>query len=231
MSLSLANHELSRAAPDFDRLARVYRWMEWLTFGPYLWFCRRFFLNSLGRYRHALVLGDGDGRFTARLLTCNPTIRVDAVDASSAMLSELLRNAGLHRGRVRTHLADLREWTLPESDYDLVVTHFFLDCLSTDEVAFLAWRVRSHISPRAIWLVSEFNEPGGWFGRVMARPLISFLYRSFGILTGLKVHSLPDHDRTLEAAGFGLKEQRHFLGGLLVSQIWESISNHLPITK
>src|SRR6185437_1080687 len=57
--------------PKFDRLARVYRWMEWLSFGPYLSRCRRAFLPQLRDARRALVLGDGDGRFTAALLRRN----------------------------------------------------------------------------------------------------------------------------------------------------------------
>jgi hypothetical protein len=207
--------------PDFDRLAWTYRWMEWLTFGPWLRRCRCFFLDELGQCRHALILGDGDGRFAARLLARNPAIRVDAIDASRAMLSQLMRRAGRHRHRVTTHLADLRAWT-PESEYDLVVTHFFLDCLSTEDVGILARRVRSHVLPNAVWVVSEFNEPAGWLGRVAARPLISVLYWCFGLLTGLKVRRLPDHHKALTNAGFALTRRHPSLGGLLMSEVWEA---------
>ena len=79
--------------PDFNRLARCYRWLERLTFGDALWRCRCAFLDETRSSRVALALGDGDGRFTARLLEVNPTIHVDAVDSSDAMLRELLRNA------------------------------------------------------------------------------------------------------------------------------------------
>lgn len=231
MSLSLYNRTLPSAEPGFDCLARVYRWMEWLTFGPFLSRCRNFFLNDLKYCRRALVLGDGDGRFTARLLAHNPEIRVDAVDGSASMLSELLRRTGSDRSRVAIRRADLRGWTPRESAYDLVVTHFLLDCLSPDEVALLVRRVRPRISPHAVWLVSEFRVPAGWFGHIVARPLIRFLYWSFGLLTGLKVRCLPDHDKELAGAGFALKREHHSLCGLLVSQIWESSPNHLLSAK
>ena len=221
MSLSPSSPAPIAPAPNFDSLARVYRWVEWLSFGPALARSRRFFLSELGECRHALVLGDGDGRFTARLLEHNREIRVDAVDASPAMLSELRRRAGPHRGRVETHLADVRAWTPPEMDYDLVVTHFFLDCLSTDEAANLARRAHSCMAPRGFWLVSEFNEPAGWFGRIVAGPLISFLYRSFGLLTGLKIRRLPDHRQALADTGFALMRRHSSLGGLLVSELWK----------
>jgi SAM-dependent methyltransferase len=126
------NNDPSVGTPNFNRLAGPYRWMERLTFGPCLAWCRFAFLARAASCRHALVLGDGDGRFAARLLRANPHIHIDAVDASSSMLRALNENAGPHAARVRTHLADARQWhPAAGSPYDLVVTHFFLDCLTT----------------------------------------------------------------------------------------------------
>ena len=98
------------APPNFNRLARIYRWMELASFGPWLWWCRCTFLDSLPGCRRALVIGDGDGRFTARLLRANPAVQIDAVDASTAMLASLLRRAGSDTYRVRTYCADARQW-------------------------------------------------------------------------------------------------------------------------
>jgi ubiquinone/menaquinone biosynthesis C-methylase UbiE len=216
-------HSAARAeAPDFNRLARVYRWMEWLSFGPWLWQCRCAFLSDLKFSRRALILGDGDGRFTARLLHENPSVLTDAVDASSAMLSQLVRRCGPTAARVRPNLADARAFMPPSRDYDLIVTHFFLDCLTSTEVASLAVRLREHVTPGAAWLVSEFAIPQGWFGRVVARPVVAILYRIFGILTGLKVRRLPNHREALTQAGFALRKNRQWLCGLLVSELWTS---------
>ncbi len=207
--------------PDFDRLALIYRWMEWLTFGPFLWRCRCAFLDRLGHYGRALVLGDGDGRFTARLLAHNPAVLVDAVDASPAMLSELARRSGPHRGRVQIQIADIRAWEPSPTTYDLVVTHFFLDCLAPDDIESLARRLRSHLRPDAAWVVSEFNLPANRFGRFISGSLIALLYRAFGLLTGLTVRTLPDHRKVLAQSGFILKHQQKWLRGLLVSEWWE----------
>ena len=120
--------------PNFNRLARVYQGLEVVSFGPFLRLCRCAFLPALNSSRRALVLGDGDGRFTARLLRACPNLTIDAVDASSAMLQSLLRRAGPHAPRLRTFLADIRRFQPPNPPYDLIVTHFFLDCLTTAEV-------------------------------------------------------------------------------------------------
>jgi hypothetical protein len=62
--------------PNFDRIARPYRWLEYLTLGRSLERAREVFLPLLKDRRQALILGDGDGRFTARLLaqTLSPSV-------------------------------------------------------------------------------------------------------------------------------------------------------------
>jgi hypothetical protein len=219
--------------PNFNRLARLYPWIELATFGPSLTRCRFTFLPELRVSRSAIVLGDGDGRFTARLLSENPLIQIDAVDASESMLRALKRNAGIDSARVRIHRADARTWQPPSPPYDLIVTHFFLDCLTTDEIAALAARLHSSLTPSALWVVSDFAVPPGRFGWLIARSLITGLYLAFGLLTGLSVRRLPDHRNALRQAGFALLRQHPRLGGLLVSELWQPPANlsKLPHTR
>jgi SAM-dependent methyltransferase len=243
------------AAPNFDRLAGVYRWMEALSFGGWLWRCRCAFLGEMCSARRALVVGDGDGRFTARLLEKNRAVLVDAVDISPAMLEALVRRAGKDsmpqglkpladlrlvagdkspayhespvcdespacRYRVRALVADVRE-ELPAGDgCDLVVTHFLLDCLTTAEVESLARRVRARVADDAVWVVSEFAIPEGWFGRLVAGPVVGFLYWAFRWMTGLRVRELPDWAGALERAGFVRRRSQAWLRGLLLSEVW-----------
>lgn len=213
--------ESTRAA-NFNRLARLYRWMEYASFGPWLWWCRCAFLFEFRNCRRAAILGDGDGRFTARLLVANPFIEIDAVDASEAMLRSLMRRAGPHAQRIRTRCGDARNWQPNGQPYDLIVTHFFLDCLTTAEVRTLAMKMRGCAAPAAQWVVSEFAAPEGWFGRAVARPIIWLLYRAFGLLTGLAVRRLPDHCAALREAGFALEKRRTWIGGLLASELWRA---------
>lgn len=210
----------SERPPDFDRLATIYRWMEYASFGPWLWRCRCEFLCDLRGCRYAAVLGDGDGRFTARLLATNSVVQVDAVDTSEAMLRSLARRAGAEAGRIRLNRADARHWQPSVQVYDAVITHFFLDCLTTDEVRNLAKKTRGSVSGTAVWVVSEFAVPEGWFMRRLGGAVVSLLYRVFGLLTGLAPRTLPDYAAALRDAGFMLEQRRTRLGGLLVSELW-----------
>jgi hypothetical protein len=196
--------------------------MEWATFGPFLAKCRQTFLREMQCCRHALILGDGDGRFTAQLLRVNPEIRIDAIDASPAMLLALMQRAGGDSQRLRTRCLDARDWQPSSAKYDLIVTHFFLDCLTTDEVLALANRVRSASAPGAIWGISEFAIPRNLFGRLVAAPVVRALYCAFGLLTGLKIRRLPDYAFALESTGFVPVSRHSWLSGLLSSQLWVS---------
>ncbi|MDE3199527.1 MAG: class I SAM-dependent methyltransferase [Acidobacteriota bacterium] len=206
------------ATPDFDPLARIYRWLEWITFGPCLHRCRIFYLPQMRAARYALVMGDGDGRFTRQLLEANPAIEVHAVDSSREMLDELLKRAGEHAARVRIEQTDARQWK-PESErYDLIATHFFLDCFTTAEVAALIARIREATAPGALWVISDFQIPENTFGTFVAFPIVQFLYFGFRILTGLRTKRLPEYEEALSAAGYTRVERKTLLGGLLFAE-------------
>jgi hypothetical protein len=205
--------------PNFDRIARPYRWLEYLTLGRSLERAREVFLPLLKDRRQALILGDGDGRFTARLLAQNPFIQAEAVDISAAMLHLLRSRCEAHAGRLQTHQASAIAHR-PGVRPDLLVTHFFLDCLTQSELDTLALRLGEALEPGGLWLLSDFRIPRGLM-RAPAWILIRSLYLAFRILTGLRVTSLPDLETTLRRAGLTPIAQQSSLGGILTSQLWQ----------
>lgn len=212
----------STKTADFSPLARIYRWMEWLSFGPLLCRCRNTFLSEMRDRKGALILGDGDGRFTARLLERNAQVRVEAIDASAAMVQQLLTRSAEHIDRVSARVADARGPIFLCGKFDLVVTHFFLDCLTSSEVEELVCEVAQRLETSAVWIVSEFAIPDNLYGCLVARPLVSALYLAFRLLTGLTVRRLPRYDAPLQKAGFFLTQQKKRLFGLLVSEVWQA---------
>ena len=126
------------------------------------------------------------------------------------------------RGRFVLHHADLTEGLPPciqAERFDLVATHFFLDCLSTKQVSELVACVRPLLTGDARWLLSEFDIPTGIL-RLPAAVLVKTLYLSFRLLTGLRISRLPRYRDVLVAQGFARQQQRKLLGGLLVAELW-----------
>jgi ubiquinone/menaquinone biosynthesis C-methylase UbiE len=211
------------SSANFDRVARPYRWLEYMSFGLWLERCRSAQLAHLTGARRALLLGDGDGRFLARLLAANPALTADVVDSSQSMLTILdhrIRRFGPQaRRRICLHHADALEWN-PTGSYDLIVSHFFLDCFLPYQLEQLFDRVLSHARPGARWVISEFAIPRNPFTGCLARGIIGLLYRAFGLLAGLPVRALPQYAPALLRRGVVLSHDRRYLAGLLCSQVW-----------
>ena len=214
------------AQPNFDRIATIYRWAEYPSLGPLLQRTRTRLLDQLGNPRHALVLGDGDGRFLEQLLLRYPQCTAVAVDISAAMLDKLRRRCLRSVPNASARLTTLQRSALeieippdPERKPDLVVTHFLLDCFSQPDVDLLVASIASQLAPGALWLVSDFALPANALVRPFARLYIASLYAAFRLLTGLRVRQLPDPQSALHRAGMRRITRRTLLGGLLYTEL------------
>ena len=217
---------MTPADPNYDILARPYQWLEYLTLGRTLERTRLHYLPTLTHQQNALVLGDGDGRFLSQLLAQNPTLQADAVDTSAAML-QLLRQrceaaTPTAATRLRTHQANALTFTPPTPQkYDLVVTHFFLDCLTQPELDTLVTRITPALAPGALWLLSDFRIPTGSM-RLPAKLFVRSLYLAFRIITGLRTTHLPDHVTPLTNAGLTRTAHHQLLAGILSTELWQT---------
>ena len=192
-----------------DRIARWYRWLEYAGFGRALERRREAFLSDVANARRVLVLGDGDGRALAALLAAAPNAHIDYVDVSARMLQLARQRAGSVRATY--HHGDALTAPLPTAEYDLIVTHFFLDCLDEEDQARLVARVTRAAAPQARWLVSEFRKPG---------LLVGLLYLFFRAATGLRTRRLVDHHPLFQHSGFRLARSESAWRGLLASELW-----------
>jgi len=192
-----------------DSIARWYRWLEYAGFGQALEWRRGAFLRDVGDARRVLALGDGDGRALVELLAAAPGARIDYVDMSARMLELARARAGT--GRVTYVQADALITPLCEAEYDLIVTHFFLDCFDEGDQEMLARRIARAARPQARWVISEFRKPG-W--------LVWWLYVFFRVTTGLRTRRLADHHAALQRHGFRLERSEAAWRGRLASELW-----------
>lgn len=197
--------------------------MEYITFGRALERCRYYFLPAIYGARRVLSLGEGDGRFVTEFLQVNRTAHVEVVEESARMIQltkERVRNIGLEK-QLRAIAMDVRDFEPDAGEYDLVVTHFFLDCLQEDEIVDLLERLRPYLSADCQWLVSEFSA-----GRsVWRKSLIAGLYFVFRVSTHLQVRTLPEYARWLQRSGFELEKRQVFLGRLIYGELWKRRSS------
>jgi ubiquinone/menaquinone biosynthesis C-methylase UbiE len=213
---------MKQAVPNFNPIARPYRWLEYLTLGPTLQQTRLHYLPSLTQEKSALILGDGDGRFLFQLLSQNPHLQADAIDTSTTMLHLLRQRCAPYANRLQTHQTNALTFPPePTKKYDLIVTHFFIDCLTQTDLETLITKITPHLTPQAIWLISDFRIPPTGPMRPIAQAYIRSLYLAFRILTNLRVTALPDHTTPLTRSNFTRIGQHHRLAGLLTTELWQ----------
>ncbi len=203
-----------------DRIARAYRWLEYAAFGYALEKARFDFLAYAADAQRVLILGEGDGRFLARLLEYNRYASVTVIDSSARMI-ELARGRvpASDLSRVRFLHADWRV-LLPSEEFDLVVSHCFLDVLDSCETQAVIAKVSAVLAPGCPWLLSEFQVPEGFFRRLHARLWLRAMYAFFAATTGLRASKLPPYRDYLARCGFAEIDYRERRLGLIRSHVW-----------
>jgi ubiquinone/menaquinone biosynthesis C-methylase UbiE len=213
----------------FDFLARHYRWMEWLLAGGKLQRCRTAFIRDIPPPRHVLMPGEGNGRCLIEMLRAFPAARFTCVDASAKMLAcartRVLAH-GLEDAAVEFIHANALDWQPPAARFDLLVTHFFLDCFRAGQLATLVPRLAAAATPDARWLLADFREPASGLAKWRARWILRAMYFFFRRMTRLPARHLTPPDRFLQRSGFTLRERRLSDWGLLHGDLWERAPVH-----
>jgi SAM-dependent methyltransferase len=220
---------------NFDRLAPHYRWIEGVSAGHKLQSCRTAFLKEIAAPERILIVGEGNGRFLVECRRAWPCARITCVDSSRRMLAlaraRLLR-AGFADAGVDFIHADALDWPAPRAAFDLVVTHFFLDCFPEEQLERVVSLLAEAAAAGAEWLLADFQIPGSGLARWRARLIVGSLYLFFRAATGLPARRLIAPDALLERNGFQLAARRVTDWGLLRSDRWRRASgNYLPNRK
>jgi ubiquinone/menaquinone biosynthesis C-methylase UbiE len=209
---------------SFDTLAPWYRTLEWIAFGDDLQRCRVAFLREIAAPRRVLIVGEGNGRFLCEWLRLHPGVEVDCVDASRRMLR-------LARKRVDRELPDrvecvrflhqdITSWTAPEHYYDVVVTHFVLDCFPEGALAGIIKTLARAATADANWLLADFCAPRNEWARLRARGWLALMYLFFRVTARIEARELVDPTPFMQGEEFALVRQHLFQKGMLKSEMW-----------
>jgi hypothetical protein len=208
---------------NFDRLAAHYHWLEKLFAGGLMQRCRTTFLSRTKNCRHALLVGEGAGKFLVELLRVNPHIQIICVEHCAGMIKQArqrLIREGLDGARVRFQQMDVLHWTPPEEKFDLVVTNFFLDCFRADQLQRLVPLLAKSASADALWLLADFRVPERGWHRWRANAMLTLLYAFFKLTTSLSASRLTPPDNFLKDAGFTLADRRLASFGFVHADLW-----------
>jgi SAM-dependent methyltransferase len=211
---------------SFDALAPHYRWMELVLAGEKLQRCRTAFIRQIAPPENILIWGEGNGRFLLECRRAWPQARIVCADASGRMLA--LAKQRLERNELSTQAieflqADVLQWSPPKDTFDLLVTHFFLDCFRPEQLQGIVARLGTAARQKAAWLMADFQAPEFGLQRFRAEMILKLMYVFFRIATRLPARSLTRPDLFLSANGFVLSDRRVTEWGLLHSDLWQRL--------
>jgi ubiquinone/menaquinone biosynthesis C-methylase UbiE len=209
---------------SFDAIAPWYRTLERIAFGDDLQRCRVACLGDIAAPRRALIVGEGNGRFLCELLRLHPGVEVDCLDASQRMLrmarERVEQELPGRAGSVQFLHQDITSWFPPERHYDLLVTHFVLDCFPEAQLTSIIRKLARAVSDDANWLLADFCVPPYGMARLRARAWLAAMYLFFRVTARIPARELVDPAPFLLAEGFGLARQKLLRKGMLKSEIW-----------
>jgi len=209
---------------SFDRLAPHYRWMEFVLAGEKLQRCRTAFLDRVSAPETILIWGEGNGRFLVECRRKWKDARIVCADASERMLAlanERIEQCGLDTSGIEFLKADVLGWRPTRKQFDLVVTHFFLDCFRAEQLQQIVDRLSFAARPNAAWLLADFQTPPDGLQRWRAKLILQSMYLFFGLAAQLPARRLTPPDCYLTSHDFLLRERRVSEWGLLHSDLWQ----------
>src|SRR5690606_11824772 len=101
-----------------------------------------------------------------------PNAEVTVVEESARMIGVAQRRMkamALDGTRVEFICRDIRRWSGPAGAFDTIITQFFLDCFTADDVGAIVGQLGRVARPHAHWLLADFHLPPLGWRRTRAR--------------------------------------------------------------
>jgi ubiquinone/menaquinone biosynthesis C-methylase UbiE len=183
---------------SFDNLAKAYIYLERLTFGHQLERSRHHGLKALkpNKGQRCLILGPGDGRFSSLALARNPKFQIDSIERSPKMQKQTnarIRTLGESCINRYRHIAnDVRQYSFPDSEYDIVVAQYFLDCFKSIDANRLLEKFALTLKPGGKLVYADFTIPQEIPAKWIATGIVKLLYLCFRLATDIQTNRLPE---------------------------------------
>ena len=182
---TLYKRECCKLHRSFENFSKVYRILEYITFGTLLQRARRSSLRVFESHPEArvLILGDGDGHFSCKAILRYPNTSIDSLDFSWGMLAAAIN-------RIRKADSNALTYAYLFRYYAVFVSQFFIDCIASDEANDLIARLILALKPGVSFSCVDFAHS-------KLQPMTSFFKIAVPALYGFFRHALGVSNRQL----------------------------------
>jgi len=202
----------------FDLIASSYPLLEQIIFGSALSRSRKLFAGRVTEGNNILLIGEGNGRFLLEIVKQTSSASFTVVDSSAKMLAAAARRIETIDRCARIELihADILEWKSPAAHFDRIVTHFFLDLFTPDQISRIVEKISRLATKDTLWINIDFTSAGQ---RLRQRLLMWAQYRFFRIAAGIEAPRLFDSLPYIRQAGWEILERRSLESGWISAHL------------
>ena len=200
----------------FDSVAKIYDRLSRLVFGDAMKLAQTHFLRQLPDSGRVLIIGGGTGWILEEVLALRTNLSVDYIDASSDMIS-LTRRRLNNENNVRLIVGT--ESSIPYSNYDVIITNFFLDVFQPERLSMVMEKLSVCLNPNGIWICTEFQNTDKRYHSFLLK-LMHWFFRAF---TGLEARKLQDFSAEFNRLEYKEISKEEFYNGFIFSAIYSSI--------
>ena len=217
----------------YDKLADRYHLLEKLMFGSQLNKARTALLSLLPACRSALVLGDGDGRLLESLLTTQPECQITSIDQSGRMLEIQQKRLSNHRlrGNVSWRQQDARNIKGLDGQFDLLVSAFFLDCFTFQELETHVPLWLNTLRPDGHFYLVDFQEPESGWKRLRGKMYLTAMHHFFRWCTNLPNREIVDWNKVLNQCPLELVALQNMNRDLISIQLYRTGTERMVTGK
>ncbi len=199
----------NRVAPFYDLLAR-------LIFGKAIRKAQVEYLNRISSNDKVLILGGGTGWILDEIRK-HGTPEIIYVDISEKMISRS-KKRGYPENKVTFITGSHHE--IPEGDYDVILTFFFLDMFNQSDVTRIVHEFREKLKSGGLWLVADFNEEIQRRGNKVKKALLKFMYWFFRLTCNIEANRLAEFRQTFEKQNLKLQETKLFYSRMIFTSCY-----------
>lgn len=213
-----------KTAEGFNKIAPFYHAVSMICSLNRIHKSQMWLLSKKMKFSKTLIVGGGDGKFLLEAMKQGLSEQYYYVDLSGAMIKLAQRKIEKQLPLFLDSVVFIcgSHQDIPNNQkFDLIITPYFLDCLSDHELSLLMANLHAQLTIGGTWFFADFNIPKDKTRSFIFKNIIQLLYRILNLFCDLEVNSLPDFKKEFCKYKFTLLHEKYFLGGLLVSRIYK----------
>ena len=207
---------------NFSKITPFYDLLGTVTFGGHL---QKSQIYALELYPESvdsiLIIGGGTGKFLIELIKHLKFNHLVYLDISPAMINSAKQKIAKYSPESLTKVEFILggENKIPNQEFELIVTHYFLDCLTPETYSETVEKLNRCLKQDGVWSMVDFYNAER---NPIREQLISLLYCFFRITCNLPTDKLIDFDIWFEK-NMRCVKSKEFAGGLLKSSLYKKL--------